>query len=613
MKTKYILLGLTLGLIGGFTACDVTDLNPKDSITDKSYWNTTSDLEQYAKGFYQNLTGGKDDTYLDKLNTLDERSDTRVVSSPDQWLFNEWVIPSEANENSKWIWKNIRNLNYFMARYKQVKATEVQVNPIVAVIRFFRALDYFDKIKTFGDVPWYEKDLTTSDTEELYKARDSRDFVLGKVIEDLEFAIEWLPEKGAAETGALHKDAARTLLARVCLHYGTYKKYHNVSTSPTSQELLQKAANIAKAVMDSQNYDIVKGTDAGANQSAFEKYPLSYANQFTQEDLASNKECILARIFEPDVLTHNLARSGGAGLSKDFAESFLCKDGLPIANSQLFKGDETFDDEITDRDPRMYQIIDSKFRPYTVKSNGMRVINTGINDKKEFSASEEPGTSVHSAPGLSGSATGYSPIKFISASQFQQDAVKTSSYDWFVYRYAEILLIYAEAKCELGECTQAVLDETINKLRDRVDMPHLTVSPAVDLNPVDYGYSITPLLYEIRRERRIELALEGFRYDDIMRWNAMKLYENPKTYLGLRITDKVKELYQPEVFEGATARNLVEYNGKTYIRMYPGKGLNEAGRKWSTNDKRLYFPVPTSQITLSATQGGNLKQNPGWE
>ena len=430
MKTKHILLGLSLGLLGGFTACDVTDLNPKDSITDNSYWNTVSDLENYAKGFYMNLTGkglrADGSENLDDLNTLDERSDNRLVASPDQWLFNEWVIPSEANFDSKWYWNNIRNLNYFMTRYQRVNATESEVNPVVAVIRFFRAFDYFDKIKTFGDVPWYEKDLTTADIDELYKARDDRDFVLGKIIEDLEFAIEWLPEKSAAEVGALHKDAARTFLARVCLHYGTYKKYHNVSTSPTSQELLQKAATLAKEVMDSGLYDIVQGSDAGANQSAFADYPLYYANQFTQEDLTTNKECILARVFEADVLTHNLARGGGVGLSKDFAESFLCKDGLPIANSSEYKGDETLDDEMANRDPRMYQIIDSKYRPYTVKSNGMRVVNSGIDDKKEFSPSEEPGTNIHSAPGLTGTATGYSPIKLVSASQSQQDAVLTT-------------------------------------------------------------------------------------------------------------------------------------------------------------------------------------------
>ena len=121
------------------------------------------------------------------------------------------------------------------------------------------------------------------------------------------------------------------------------------------------------------------------------------------------------------------------------------------------------------------------------------------------------------------------------------------------------------------------------------------------------------MIREIRRERRIELALEGFRYDDIMRWNAMKLFENPKTYLGMRVTDKVKALYQPEVFEGSTARDLIEYNGKTYIRMYSGKSLNEAGRKWTGNDKRLYYPIPTRQMTLSASHGSLLKQKPGWE
>ncbi len=605
MESKYIYLSIGLCLLTGLVSCDVTDLNPKDSITDKNFWNATNDLKEYAEGFYRNLS--EPDPNLDVI------SDSRLESSPSQWLYNEWIVPSEANKDSKWTWDNLRNLNYFMVRYQKVNASEAAVNPIVSVVRLFRALDYFEKIKTFGDVPWYDKDLTTVDITELYKARDSRDFVLNKIIEDLEFAIEWLPEKKSAEQGALHKDAARVLLARVCLHFGTYKKYHNVTSTPTSQELLEKAASTALIIMNSGNYDIVKGSDLGASQSPFENYPLYYGNQFTQEDLVTDKEAILPRIYKADVLTHNLARSGGPGLTKDFAEAFLCKDGLPIGNSSLYLGDETLDDEMTNRDPRMYQIMDSKFRPYTVKSNGIRVINTGIKDKKEFSADENPDKNVHSAPNLSGTTTGYSPVKFISANQSQQDAVETSSYDWFIFRYAEILLIYAESKYELGQCTQGVLDATINKLRDRVEMPHLTMSPMADLSPVNYGYQVEPLLYEIRRERRIELALEGFRYDDIMRWNAMKLYENPKTILGLRITDKVRALYQPEIFEGANARELIDYNGKTYIRMYPGKGLTDGGRKWLQNDRRLYYPIPSSQIIMSQGNGGLLKQNPGWE
>ena len=117
MKTKHILLGLSLGLLGGFTACDVTDLNPKDSITDNSYWNTVSDLENYAKGFYMNLTGkglrADGSENLDDLNTLDERSDNRLVASPDQWLFNEWVIPSEANFHRHIKTKTIFRITYY--------------------------------------------------------------------------------------------------------------------------------------------------------------------------------------------------------------------------------------------------------------------------------------------------------------------------------------------------------------------------------------------------------------------------------------------------------------------------------------------------------------------
>lgn len=610
MKTKYILLGigLNLGLIAGLTSCDVTDIEPRDSITDESFWNTTSDLQQYALGFYGNLSGPNE--------SRDSRSDDRLSDSVDQWLFNEWTVPSDAGA-AGWSWTNIRKLNYFMARYQRVKASEDQVNPWVAVIRFFRALDYFDKIKTFGDVPWYEKDLTTLDLAELYKPRDSRDFVLGKIIEDLEFAIQWLPEKNAAETGALHKDAARTQLARVCLYYGTYKKYHNdASTTLTSQQLLQKAATLAKEVMDSRNYDIVQAPDASSNQASFKDYPLHYANLFTMEDLSSCKEAILARTFEEDVLTHNLARTGGIGFTKDFAETFLCKDGKPIANSSLYKGDETIDDEFTNRDPRMYQIMDSKFRPYTVTSDGRRQVNTAEGEKKEFNSSENPDENVHSAPGLS-SGTGYSQIKYVSASQSQQLAVSTSTYDWFIYRYAEILLIRAEAECELGTINQSILDETINKLRDRVGMPHLTMNPEADqsLDKAKYYPSdVSPLLYEIRRERRVELAAEGFRYDDIMRWNAMSVYQNPKTFVGQRITDKVKSYYKPEVFEGSTARDVVTLsNGQSYIRLYPGKAEGDPGRVWSNNDKRLYFPLPTTEIILYESAGYTLTQNQGWK
>ncbi len=610
MKTKHIIFGLAFNLswMAGLTSCDVLDIEPRDSITDESFWNTVTDLQSYAEGFYQNLSSPS--------NEYDGTSDDRLTDTPDSWLFDEYTIPSSSS-SSYWNWENIRDLNYFMARYDQVDASESEVNPWVAVIRFFRSLDYFDKIKTYGDVPWYEKDLTTADTEELYKARDDRFYVLSKIIEDLEYAIEWLPDKSSAETGALHKDCARTQLARVCLHYGTYMKYHNISSSYyTSTELLQMAVNMAKEVMDSGSYSIdMDASDSGSNQASFDGFSLPYSNLFTMEDLTSSSECILPRIYEADVLTHNLARTGGYTFSKDFAECFLCTDGLPISNSPLYQGDETIDDEFTNRDPRIYQILDSKFRPYTVRSDGSRIINAAYGQTNTYDANTSPSDAIHSAPGLT-SGSGYTQIKLVSASQSQQTTVSTSTYDWFVYRYAEILLIRAEAECELGTITQTILDETINQLRDRVGMPHLTMNPVTDQSKARTTYypsGVSDLLYEIRRERRIELAAEGFRYDDVMRWNAMVVYQNPKTFVGMRITDEMKSYYQSTIFEGSSARSTVTLSdGNDYIQMYSAKSEGDAGRIWSENDKRLLYPIPTTEITIYQSAGYTLEQNPGW-
>lgn len=583
MKLKYLALA---GLLG-FTACDdIIDLKPLDSFTDESYWTSVDDLRGYANRFYTNLSGPS--------RSGDQQSDNRVPGSYDAWLYNEYVLDQAGD----WSWSNVRNLNFFMARYQRVTGSEADINAQVAVIRFFRALDYFGKIKSYGDVPWYEKDLTDADEEELFKPRDSRDFVLGKVIEDLEFAIQWLPEPNAAEECALHKDAARTQLSRVCLYYGTFKKYHNVGGSPSSQELLQKAASNALAVMNTGRYEIVKGLDAGCGQSSFEGYPLHYQNQFVQEDLSANKEAILFRKYVLGTLTHEIGRNQGVGFSKDFAESFLCKDGKPIGVSELYQGDETLDQEMIDRDPRMYNIIDNIHRPYTVQSDGTIEINESMYDP------------TASAPDVSaaGSVTGYANVKYSSADPTQWTANATT-YDWFVYRYAEVLLNYAEAKYELGEMTQDVLDNTINQLRDRVEMPHLTMDVGfTDPNWPDYGYAVDPLLHEIRRERRIELAAEGFRYDDIIRWKGVKLYENPKTVLGMRVTEKVIGLYTEGTFGGDRGRALVEYEGKTYIRPY-SKDLDDAGRKWAADDKRFLNPISKNVRLINP----NITQNPGWE
>ena len=572
------------------TSCEnFTDISPLDSFTDESYWNTPNDLKLYANGLYGLMSG--------PTATGDSQSDNIVTNSYNSYLFNEITKPTSAGSGNGWYWNDIRSCNYFLQRYEKVQGDKAEINKYVAEVRFFRSLLYYNKIQMFGDVPWYETDLNTGDTEELYKGRDSRDMVLGKVIEDLEFAIANLPEKGNEESGRINKDAARTQLARVCLYYGTYKKYHNETTTGTltSEYLLDKAADLTDDIITSGKYEIVKGQDTGCGQQAFEGYPLYYQNQFVQEDLSTNKEAILCRYYESGVLTHETGRQvsqNGMGLSKDFVESFLMKDGTPIYNTGSgYQGDDNQDAEFANRDPRIYQIIDNKNRPFTVQ-NGKRESHVG---------------NVNSNQGV----TGYPCVKFRSADTKQAEA-RNTTYDWFVYRYAEVLLINAEAKAELGTCTQEVLDNTINKLRDRVEMAHLTTNPVADAKPINYGYELSNLLYEIRRERRIELVAEGFRMDDLRRWNAMTLLENPKTMFGLKVTPEIEAIYKVQnvSFDGESGRPTIEFEGARYLYQYKGqKELNDAGRKWSADDRRWLYPIPTNELVLNK----NLTQNKGWE
>ncbi len=261
---------------------------------------------------------------------------------------------------------------------------------------------------------------------------------------------------------------------------------------------------------------------------------------------------------------HNNVRQLGeprTGYTKDFVDSYLCKDGLPIAVSPLYNGDKEFGDEFVNRDPRMEQSIYQENRVYRIYENGSKEYRP----MPEFDNNYAP--------------TSYYILKGYSV--YERDRLQLQCIvDDFIFRYGEVLISYAEAKAELGEATQGVLDKSVNLLRSRVGMPHLKAGVGfTDPNWPAWEVAITPLLNEIRRERRIELAGEGKRWDDIVRWKAGKLLENPNTYQGAK--------------DPATGKNRI---------LYPGYD----NRKW---DDRLYlYPIPTQEIALNPL----LTQNPGW-
>lgn len=577
MKTfkTYIIMALILAL----TSCEeVLDTVPQDKITETSFWNSTTDLELYLNSFYGNLGGYSKDS--------DGTSDNVVLSDKSSVLFNERT----ANNSSGWSWGGIRGINTFLEYAPSAAGDEADLKHFLGEGHFFRALLYFSKVRTFGDVPWYDKVLGTSDNDLLYKARDPRKDVVDHIIEDLKFAVENMKEPNEVANGRLHKYAAMHFLARVALYEGTWMKYRGLN----GDAYLNLAAEYSFKVMESNKYKIVQPTSLSHSLTG---YPMYYKEQFLQEDLVTNKEAILTEIFIKDTRMHNLTRQAEeskAGLSKDLIDAFLCLDGKPIANSSLYLGDDSLAMELENRDPRLRNIIDNKYHPRTTQ-NGALIA--------------EPLTKIST----DATKTGYMSLKYRHTDPAQWEA-EQATYDKFIFRYAETLLIYAEAKAELGTISQDDLDKTVNKLRDRVSdamttMSHLTLSPEVDNRPVDYGYSISPLIYEIRRERRVELALEGFRFDDIVRWKAGKLIENPFTMLGIAVTADVKARYnahfKSEVFKNSKTQALPNAKGKTqnYLRAYD----DVTERKW--DDKNYLNPLPPSQLSMNE----NLTQNPGWE
>lgn len=524
------------------------------NLNDQTFWVSVNDLKTYANGFYGILPAGVS-------NLDDTNSDTQVPTNINTFLWGQYVVPVEGGVWSKSDWSNIRTLNYFMTHYQTVQGTEADINKYVGEIRFFRALEYFSKIKILGDVPWLDKDLNI-DSEELFGAKIARNEVAKKIVEDLDFAIRWLPEAGSEEANRLNKDIARHIKARVCLHEGTYYKYHSeLNYSNEANGLLQQAVEASDALITPGKYEIYS---TGHPEK-------DYHDLFIMADKSKLKEAILYIDYAENKRQHNMSHGSEeayCGFSKDFVDCILYADGLPKAMTSYPTNDNTIKEEMAGRDLRFSQLI--KHDAYLTPEE-LAKPNYDDNYVDTWHL-----TGYHTIKGfIPGLDSGYF-VEFT---------------DGIAYRYAETLLINAEAKAELGTITQADLDKTINKLRDRVNMKHLTKDVGfTDPNWPDYGYSLTPLLQEIRRERRVELAGEGFRFDDLCRWKAGKLLDNVMTYVGKKLSTGKYAIVYPNY----TNEDFSYQEGKS--------------RKWE--DKMYLYPIPTGELQRNPQL---LPQNTGWE
>ncbi|HRO45904.1 RagB/SusD family nutrient uptake outer membrane protein [Agriterribacter sp.] len=513
---------------------------PLDAISDATYWKAPSEIKMYANQFYEDLYGPR--SFMKDYKTDDMAPTTR-----DSYVWSETTVPSSDGGWGKADWSKIRSCNFALARIETMEKTN-EALMYEGEIRFFKSFYYFNKIKSFGDVPWLDKDLQTN-SEELFNARSPRLEVVQHIMEDLDFAILHLPEQSPDDR--LSKYAAYALKAEMCLYEGTFMKYHGLTGDYES--LLRASVAASEAIINSGLFEVY--STGSPNEDFF--------NLFVKHELKGNIEGIMIQRFLIDIRTHNLTRDLAepyTGYTKDFVESFLCKDGLPIGVSSLYQGDNSFDAEFVDRDPRMKQSVYNSDRPFRIFNDG----TTYMKPLPEFVNTLSP--------------TSYFILKGFSP--FEKDGEKERcEIDLFTFRYGKLLLDYAEAKAELGECTQDVLDVSINKLRDRVNMPHMNATiNFVDPNWPNWEVPVSPLINEIRRERRIETCAEGRRWDDLVRWKAGKILEEGKTILGAR-----------------------EPNSGQLQVLYPGKTRN-----WA--DKLYLLPIPLEDLAMNS----KLTQNPGW-
>lgn len=577
MKKIFHITIIYIGIAVSFVSCnkDFLNLNPADQISDPEFWKSTQDMELYVNGLYSVLpswllSGSGGNPLLD--------AGTDMAIAVGLWLPTKNRLDGAINVPSSgggWNWTSVRDVNYFLENASRVPDGGLK-DHYIGEAYFFRAWNYFTLLKQFGDLPIVTKTLAPGDDDVLYGPRSPRTEVANFIISDLDMAVSKLKKKNEVPAQRISRDIASLFESRVCLYEGTWEKYHKNDAfkgSTDGNAFLTKAAQAAKAVIDGGIYSLTTGNPKQV-----------YYELFNQINLSSNPEILLWRSYstaQGDQFTNQLWNwPQGSGYTQEMVQMYLCTDGLPISLSPLYKGENDIRDVIQNRDPRFVQ---------SVMNPGDPIL---INLKND--------TTKYTLPVLGGAQndpTGYESQKF----RRPQLDPATGSYSgeqaYIIFRYAEALLNYSEARAELGQLTQGDLDLTINKLRTRVGMPPMVLaSIPTDPNWPDYGYTLTNSLYEIRREREAELLTEGFRLDDLMRWAAHKLF----------VGKRPKGAYYSAELKAAYPNLPVDANN--FLDPYK-TALNGANGGWGFNPAKNYLmPLPTNELTVNTA----LKQNPGW-
>ncbi len=577
------------------TSC--MDFQPISSLGDEYVWTSEANFQLFANQFYawdrgfSSLISG---TYMEPRADL-------ITGYATQNDYSQGVYTVSSTDSSYGTYyTRIYYCNLLLENAASYSDQESISTPMGEAY-FYRGNMYFELLRLWGGVPLITKTLDI-DSPELYYAQATRGEIIDQIISDYQTAIEYLPET-ASETGRLTKNIALSNLARIALYEGTWQKFHShcaggkedgngnfsydsfgrydeadvIANTERSSYLLAIALDAAEQVMDSGAYQLFRNETLGDD---------SYRAMFNLEDAAqcnianvgksANTEYIhVDRNRDGDTMTavtHSLMYNSWV-VTRKMADMYLCTDGLDISVSSLFQGRADYQDEFVNRDPRMescllvytdqYWLCDGRFRVYW--------------DDTDYE-------NMHDADKVG--YTGYWNAKWGT----QRECIDSyETMDFPIMRYAEILLIYAEATFELNNAiTDEELNRSINLIRERVSMPYLNNQTTT------YSGNNTSMRREIRRERSVELYCEGFRLDDIKRW-AKGSDEMPGDLEGVLHT-------------GTRYESQWQFSDSELGASSDGYVIFRSSRVWD-DSKHYLYPFPTTTLQLNES----LMQNAGWE
>lgn len=597
---KYIVLVPALALIvSAGCSSDFLDKYPLDEQTEATAFKTNENFRTYAWGLYEYFDGFPTDGGYTPANISSEYNTDNMINAlsggESSYAYQLKKLPATS---SSWSFSYVRRVNVMLQNIDGSAMSDKDKDHWRSVGYFFRALRYFDLMVAYGDVPWIDKVLSDTDTDDLYSTRTPRDEVAKHILEDLQWAEEHIKADGTG-TNTINVHVVRALISRFGLYEGTWRKYHNL---PDSEKYLRASANASALLL-----------------TAFPKIMENYDDLYNSEELVGKNGVILAKQYETDLVTHSITRvirssAWYADITKDAIDSYLCTDGRPVSTSKVYEGDKDVYAQFRNRDRRLYYTV---VPPYRVKLTGAAGTSFGWeytgNERdreyidlmnkigsatgKSLPVSNFVGYQVHGFPhfrnypngqGFLVTHLGFYFWKYYNR-HVDNMALRSSTVDYLLFGIEEVMLNYAEAKFELGEFSQAIADETLNKLRVRAHIPDMKLSEIDASFDLNRDPSVDPVLWEIRRERRIELMGDGFRFRDLKRWKKGNYVDKQPLGVWTKSSD---------------------YGGKLKILGGGDEGYAILFAKPAGWLEKYYLePIPTQEIALNP----KLTQNPGWE